>query len=155
MQKTIQNLKQMYSVVTQLTDEVINGNPAKRVLYVWDYRFNEVHGNYTFYYKILYFNEDGVNITTQVAEPKFKWIIDKSMQVYVRDFEQENYPPKEFIKVDEEGNPVLDEEGNPIKEFRKERADIQLRQMATLQPLPTLVEFYAHDLDKDGKFSLL
>lgn len=148
MEQKIQELKEKFSVVTKLTDEVINSNSAHRVLYVKDYRFDEDNGSHTFFYKILYFDTEENEITHQIAESKYQWIIDKSMMVHIRDLEKPNFPPKVFDTGE------VDDKNKPITEFRQERADIQLRNMAKLAPLPMLVEFYAHDLDKDGKFSL-
>ena len=71
MEQKIQELKEKFSVVTKLTDEVINSNSAHRVLYVKDYRFDEDNGSYTFFYKILYFDTEENEITHQIAEPKY------------------------------------------------------------------------------------
>ena len=146
MNEQIEKLKEQFSVVTQLTDEVINGNPLYRILYVYDYRFDEVNGSYTFFYKILYFDKEENDITSQVAIPSYKWIIDKSLEVAIRNLTLPDFPPKSVEVEDKEGNITI--------EHRKERADIQLRKMTKLAPLPMLLEFYAKDLDKDGTFSL-
>ena len=122
--------------MVQITNTIINGAEAERVIAITDHELKDKSRQFFFYFDIYYFDMEGNDITYQVNKPNNFWRIGDE-PIAARDLETMQ--------------PVFEEVGG-VEVPKMDNAVTLLRQWIKVVPYYSLIEFYIHNLDQVDHF---